>query len=134
MRRFSKALWFAGGMASVISGVLGMFLPLLPTVPFLLLAVFCFARSSPRWKEKILHHPFIGKPLREWLLYKGLRRKSKICSLLFLWTSILISVYFVDISWVRVLLPVVAIAVTLHILSFKTILEKTEHGKANEKI
>jgi uncharacterized membrane protein YbaN (DUF454 family) len=121
MQRFYKALWFSGGMSSVALGVLGMFLPLLPTVPFLLLAVFCFAKSSPRWKEKILHHPFIGKPLREWLQYKGIRRKDKICSLLFLWTSILISAYFVDIPWVRILLLVVAIAVTVHILSFKTI-------------
>ncbi|MDR3133092.1 MAG: YbaN family protein [Prevotellaceae bacterium] len=121
MRQFCKALWFSGGMGSVALGVLGMFLPLLPTVPFLLLATFCFAKSSPKWKEKILRHPFIGKPLREWLQYKGIRRKGKICSLLFLWASILTSVYFVALLWLRIVLLVVAAAVTLHILSFKTI-------------
>jgi uncharacterized membrane protein YbaN (DUF454 family) len=121
MRRFYKALWFSGGMASVALGVLGMFLPVLPTVPFLLLATFCFAKSSPKWKDKILHHPFIGKPLREWLQYKGIRKRDKFFSLLFLWTSILISVFFVAILWVRVLLLAVAAAVTVHILSFKTI-------------
>ncbi|MDR2802381.1 MAG: YbaN family protein [Prevotellaceae bacterium] len=121
MRRFYKALWFSGGMCSVALGVLGMFLPLLPTVPFLLLATFCFTKSSPKWKEKILHHPFIGKPLREWLQYKGIRKKGKIWSLAFLWASILISVYFVSIPWVRIVLLIVAVAVTLHILSFKTI-------------
>jgi uncharacterized membrane protein YbaN (DUF454 family) len=121
MRRIYKALWFSGGMCSVALGFLGMFLPLLPTVPFLLLASFCFAKSSPEWKEKILRHPFIGKPLREWLQYKGIRKKGKIYSLLFLWASILISVYFVAIPWVRVILLIVAVAVTLHILSFKTI-------------
>ncbi|MDR2359595.1 MAG: YbaN family protein [Prevotellaceae bacterium] len=121
MRRFYKALWLSGGMCSVALGVLGMFLPLLPTVPFLLLASFCFAKSSPVWQEKILHHPFIGKPLREWLQYRGIRKKGKICSLLFLWAGILISVYFVAILWVRVALLIVAVSVTLHILSFKTI-------------
>jgi uncharacterized membrane protein YbaN (DUF454 family) len=121
MRQFYKALWFSGGMCSVALGVLGMFLPVLPTVPFLLLADFCFARSSEKWKEKILHHPFIGKPLREWLQYKGIRKKDKIFSLAFLWTSILLSVYFVAIPWVRILLLAVAVAVTVHILSFKTI-------------
>jgi uncharacterized membrane protein YbaN (DUF454 family) len=121
MRRLYKAFWFSGGMCAVALGVLGMFLPLLPTVPFLLLATFCFSKSSPAWKEKILRHPFIGKPLREWLQYKGIRKKGKIFSLLFLWTGILISIYFVAILWIRVVLLIVAVAVTLHILSFKTI-------------
>jgi uncharacterized membrane protein YbaN (DUF454 family) len=121
MRRFCKALWFSGGMCAVALGVLGMFLPLLPTVPFLLLATFCFAKSSPAWKEKILHHPFIGKPLREWLQYKGIRKRAKICSLSFLWISILLSVYFVAILWVRIGLLTVAVAVTWHIWSLKTI-------------
>jgi uncharacterized membrane protein YbaN (DUF454 family) len=121
MHRFFRILWFSGGLSSVVLGTLGMFLPLLPTVPFLLLAVFCFAKSSPAWAVKILHHPFIGKPLREWLQYKGLRKKDKIFSITFLWVSILISIFFVTIFWVQILLIIIAIAVTMHLLSFKTI-------------
>jgi uncharacterized membrane protein YbaN (DUF454 family) len=121
MPRFFRILWFSGGLLSVALGTLGMFLPLLPTVPFLLLAVFCFAKSSPAWAAKILHHPFIGKPLREWLQYKGIRKKDKIFSVAFLWVSILISIFFVTALWVRILLLVVAVAVTVHLLSFKTI-------------
>jgi uncharacterized membrane protein YbaN (DUF454 family) len=121
MYRFFRILWFSGGLLSVVLGTLGMFLPLLPTVPFLLLAIFCFAKSSPAWKDKILHHPFIGKPLREWLQYKGIRKKDKIFSVSFLWISILISVFFVAVLWVRILLLVMAVAVTIHLLSFRTI-------------
>ena len=121
MLRFFRVLWFSGGLLAVALGTLGMFLPLLPTVPFLLLAVFCFAKSSPAWAAKILHHPFIGKPLREWLQYKGIRKRDKIFSITFLWVSILISVFLVAVPWVRVLLLLVAIAVTIHLLSFKTI-------------
>jgi uncharacterized membrane protein YbaN (DUF454 family) len=121
MHRFFRILWFSGGLLAVALGTLGMFLPLLPTVPFLLLAVFCFAKSSPAWAAKILHHPFIGKPLREWLQYKGIRKKDKIFSVAFLWVSILISIFFVTMLWVRILLLVVAVAVTIHLLSFKTI-------------
>jgi uncharacterized membrane protein YbaN (DUF454 family) len=121
MHRFFRILWFSGGLLSVVLGTLGMFLPLLPTVPFLLLAVFCFAKSSPAWAAKILHHPFIGKPLREWLQYKGIRKKDKIFSVSFLWVSILISIFFVTVFWVRILLIIIAIAVTMHLLSFKTI-------------
>jgi uncharacterized membrane protein YbaN (DUF454 family) len=121
MPRFFHVLWFSGGLLAVALGTLGMFLPLLPTVPFLLLAVFCFAKSSTEWAEKILHHPFIGKPLREWLQYKGIRKKDKIFSITFLWISILISAFFVDVLFVRILLLVIAIAVTIHLLSFRTI-------------
>ena len=121
MPRFFHVLWFSGGLLAVALGTLGMFLPLLPTVPFLLLAVFCFAKSSPKWKDKILHHPFIGKPLREWLQYKGIRKRDKIFSIAFLWVSILISVFLVTVPWVRVLLLAVAVAVTIHLLSFRTI-------------
>jgi uncharacterized membrane protein YbaN (DUF454 family) len=121
MPRFFRILWFSGGFLSVLLGVLGMFLPLLPTVPFLLLAVFCFARSAPAWAASILRHPFIGKPLREWLQYKGIRKKDKIFSVAFLWLSILISAIFVALLWIRLLLLIIAVAVTIHLLSFKTI-------------
>ncbi|MDR3184999.1 MAG: YbaN family protein [Prevotellaceae bacterium] len=121
MSRFFRVLWFSGGLAAVALGTLGMFLPLLPTVPFLLLAVWCFARSSPAWRHKILHHPFIGKPLREWMQYKGIRKSDKIFSIAFLWVSILVSVFLVAVLWLRLLLLAVAAAVTLHLLSFKTI-------------
>lgn len=106
---------------SVALGTAGIFLPVLPTVPFLLLATFCFAKSSPKWKEKLLHHPFIGKPLREWMEHKGIGKKQKVISIAFLWVSILISAYFVDILWVRLLLLAVAIAVTVHLLLLKTV-------------
>jgi uncharacterized membrane protein YbaN (DUF454 family) len=121
MSHFFRALWFSGGLLSVALGTLGILLPLLPTVPFLLLAVFCFAKSSPAWAAKILHHPFIGKPLREWLRYRGIRKKDTIFSIAFLWVSISVSMFFVAVLWVRLLLFVVAVAVTLHLLSFKTI-------------
>jgi uncharacterized membrane protein YbaN (DUF454 family) len=114
-------IYVLGGVLAVALGVLGMFLPLLPTVPFLLLATFCFARSAPKWKERLLHHPFIGKPLRDWLQYKGIRKQEKIFSVTFLWASILLSAYFVELLWVRIVLLIVAVAVTIHILSFRTI-------------
>ncbi|MDR0667157.1 MAG: YbaN family protein [Prevotellaceae bacterium] len=124
MHFFIRFLWISSGVLAVALGVLGMFLPVLPTVPFLLLATFCFAKSAPKWRYKLLYHPFIGKPLRDWLQYKGIRKREKIFSVAFLWISILISAYFVDLLWVRLLLLVVAVAVTIHILSFKTITDE----------
>ena len=61
-----RALWLMLGMASVTLGVIGAFLPLLPTVPFLILAAFAFSRSNRAWEEKLLNHPRYGTTLRAW--------------------------------------------------------------------
>ncbi|HYJ83095.1 MAG TPA: YbaN family protein [Allosphingosinicella sp.] len=63
MRRF---LYLGLGFASVALGAAGIFLPLLPTVPFMLLAAFFFARSSPRLEARILDHPRFGPHVRAW--------------------------------------------------------------------
>ena len=71
------ALWRAGGMLALGLGLIGVPLPLLPTTPFLLLAVFCFARSSPRLHDWLVHHPRFGPPIRNWRENGAISRKNK---------------------------------------------------------
>jgi len=66
MNSFKRALWLSAGLTSVGLGFLGAFLPLLPTTPFMLLAVFCFARSSDRLHNWLINHPQFGGPIRDW--------------------------------------------------------------------
>ncbi|WP_138466262.1 YbaN family protein [Poseidonocella sp. HB161398] len=61
-----RAIWFTFGIISLGLGMLGIPLPLLPTVPFLLLATFCFARSSPRLHNWLITHPTYGRSIRDW--------------------------------------------------------------------
>ena len=61
-----RTLFLLGGWACVSLGVLGIFLPVLPTTPFMILAAACFARSSPRFERWLLDHPRFGPTLREW--------------------------------------------------------------------
>ncbi|MEM1195685.1 MAG: YbaN family protein [Pseudomonadota bacterium] len=76
-----RRVYFAAGLLFVGLGALGAALPLLPTVPFLLLAVFCFARSNPAWEQRILDHPQWGPQVRDWRERRAISRKSKVIAI-----------------------------------------------------
>jgi uncharacterized membrane protein YbaN (DUF454 family) len=108
------------GCASVCLGVIGVFLPIMPTTPFLLLAAACFARSSPRFHAWLLGHPQLGPLLKSYLNGEGIPLKAKVLSIGSMWVSIAVSCWFVPWPWVRVLLVAVALAVTVYIARQKT--------------
>jgi uncharacterized protein len=76
-----RAAWFVTGILAMALGLLGIVLPLLPTTPFLLLAAFCFARSSPALHDWIVHHPRLGPPVRDWRNHGAISRRAKILAM-----------------------------------------------------
>jgi len=109
------------GSISLGLGVLGIFLPLLPTTPFLLLSAALFLRSSRRLYHWLMNHKYLGKHLQNYIQHKTIPRKTKIYAISLLWTTILLTAFFaVPHSWVKILLIIIASAVTFHILSFKS--------------
>ena len=104
----ARPLWLAGGLVSVGLGALGVFLPILPTVPFLLLAAFCFARSNPAWEQRLLDHPRFGAALRQWRERRAISRHAKLSALFALGFSALLG--FLTLPWPWAALPA-AIAV-----------------------
>lgn len=70
-------LWAAFGLLALGLGVIGIAVPLLPTVPFLLLAAFCFARSSERLHNWLLAHPVLGPPIEAWNRSGAIARRAK---------------------------------------------------------
>jgi len=116
-----RALLFAVGVLSTALGVLGIFLPLLPTVPLLLLAAACFARSSPRCYTWLLDHPRLGPMVSDYLDGNGIPLRAKVWAILLLWTSISLStLLLVPILPVKLTLFAVAIGVTIYLLRLPT--------------
>ncbi len=98
-----------------------MFLPVLPTTPFLLLSAFCYARSSEKMLKLILENKILGKYIYNYMNNKAIDKKSKIVALIFLWCTLSISIYFMENIYIRILLLVVGIGVSIHLLMLKTL-------------
>lgn len=110
------------GTIFVVLGVVGIFVPLLPTTPFLLLAAACYARSSPRCHKWLLNNRWFGQYIRNYLENKGCTLKVKRLALTFLWTAIGFSILFaVQSLGIRLLLVLIAIGVSVHILRLQTL-------------
>ncbi|MEM7690293.1 MAG: YbaN family protein [Pseudomonadota bacterium] len=104
-----RKLYLAAGVFFVGLGVVGAVLPLLPTVPFLLLAAFCFARSNPVWEQKLLDHPTYGPQIRDWRARGAITRKSKVIAI----ASVAAGVGF---TWITIGFPWVWISVAVLIV------------------
>ena len=116
-----RILLFGIGVLATGLGVLGIFLPLLPTVPLLLLAAACFARSSPRCYAWLLDHPRLGPMVSDYLDGNGIPLRAKIWAILLLWTSISLSTLLLaPILPVKLTLFAVAIGVTIYLLRLPT--------------
>ena len=103
-------------------GTLGIFVPILPTTPFLLLAAACYAKSSNRFYNWLLNNKWFGNYIKNYLEGKGIPSKVKILTISLLWITIIISaVFVVSILFVRIILILIAIGVTIHILSIRTL-------------
>lgn len=109
-------LLFVGWLAVVLAA-LGIFLPVLPTVPFLLLSLACFARSSEKLYSWLVNHNRLGSLVRPYLENEGLPPGVKAKAIGLIWLSIGTSVlFFVPLVWVKVMLLLIAIGVTGYIL------------------
>ena len=118
--RLKKQLLVIAGTASVVIGISGIFVPVLPTTPFLLLAATCYLRSSERFYLWLKNNRLFGAYIRDYIEGKGMALKTKIITLVLLWTGIGISIVVGTQSLVvRIILGIVAVGVTLHIILIK---------------
>lgn len=108
------------GTISLFLGAIGIFLPVLPTTPFLLLSAWCYSRSSKRLYHFLLTSKYLGPYIDDY--NKGcIRRKSRAISITILWVGIIAAIFHIDSMFMDIVLSVVLVGVTIHLYSLKTI-------------
>jgi len=113
-----RALLIAAGGICVVLGVIGIFVPLLPTTPFMLLAAACFARSSRRFHGWLLANPTVGPLIREWEQHRSIPRRTKFTAITLMSLTMAASiVFFVEPLWLQLLLAACAVGLGIWMAS-----------------
>lgn len=116
MNRLYRALLIAVGTVSVVLGVLGILLPVVPTTPFLLLAAWCYARSSERFYRWLLSNRWFGGYIRNFREGRGMPLRQKVITLSVLWLTVGFAVGFVlSAHWARAAVLLIALSVTVYL-------------------
>ena len=117
-----RILLVIAGTVCVGLGIVGIFVPVLPTTPFLLLAAACYARGSQRFYGWLLNNKWFGSYIRNYLERKGITLRAKVITVTLLWITIGVSVAFaVETLALKLILVIIAIGVSIHILSLRTL-------------
>ncbi len=118
-------------------GIVGILVPVLPTTPFLLLAAFCFMKSSKRMHAALMNHRILGRYIGNYMTYRAIPAKTKYGLIAFLWLTLIISMLLIRSLPLRILWTAVGIGVSIHLLCLKTLKNKDdchrEEKNMNEK-
>lgn len=126
-----RLLLLAAGWSALLLGMLGVILPLLPTAPFLVVALLCFARSDRAMLERLFRMPLVGRYLRDWQEGRGVSRGLRWTAIAALWITVLwtMAVFAKTLFWKAVLL-LLAIVSTLHLLLLPAARGKTARKRS----
>ena len=123
--RVKRGFYFIFGTVFLLLGGVGVFLPILPTTPLLLLSAACYYKSSNRMHYWLLTNRWFGRYLRNYTEGKGISLKAKLFTTSLLWVLIIYSIFFVvNILLIQLVLVSIAIGVTIHLIKLPTLQEK----------
>lgn len=122
-QKIVRASLFIAGTFLLALGAIGIFLPILPTTPFLLLSAACYLRSSERMHKWLLNNRWFGKYIRNYQEGKGIPLKTKIFAMTVLWVAILYSAFIAldEILIAQIALLTIALGVSVHLVRLPTL-------------
>ena len=121
MNHFKRIVLRSLGFLFVILGIMGIFLPIMPAIPFFIIASICFSKSSEKFHNLLLNNKWIGPHIKRYHENNGIKLKAKIIFIIFQWASILgTSILLVHDLFGRILMIAIATGTTVYILSLKT--------------
>jgi hypothetical protein len=132
MKKVKRIILLTAGVLALSAGIIGIFLPVLPTTPFLLLSSWCFLNSSEKLYRWLMTHPVLGYPIFLYQKKRAVPRKTKISALVLLWLGIGISLFLIENRRIESLLFIILAGVTIHLLRLKTLNEPHNESFAEE--
>src|SRR5688572_16373006 len=127
--RFVRPLLIAAGVVLVAVGAVGIFVPLLPTTIFLLLAAACFGKSSPGAYRWLTTNRWFGPILRDYHEDRGATLRTKMMSIVTLWLGLALAIWLIGNPWVDLALVVVGAAVSAHLVRLRTVRRGTKPAR-----
>lgn len=125
-----KIIYTVIGTISLLLGIIGIFLPLLPTTPFLLLAAALYFRSSPRLYHWLIRQKHLGTYIRNFREYKAIPLHAKIISVSLIWITLsYCALWVAPYLWAKMLFLTIATGTTWHILSYQTLRRQTNRNR-----
>lgn len=122
--KVKKYFYLVLGFLFLGLGIIGIFLPVMPTTIFIILATGCFMQSSEKYYKWIINNKYFGRIVYNYRTFKGIEAKTRTKSLVFLWLTLIISLFLVKILWVQILLICVGIGVTIHLYALHTLTDE----------
>ncbi|HJN06745.1 MAG TPA: DUF454 family protein [Bacteroidales bacterium] len=119
-----KPVWNILGSVFVGVGIIGIIVPLLPTTPFLLLAGLCFNQGSEKMRNWFKNNKLVGSYISNYYEKKGVSVRSKIIAIIILWITIGISIHFIPNIYIRIILAMILVGVTIYLISLPTLKDK----------
>lgn len=127
MTGFNRFIWIFFGSLSLIIGLIGIVIPILPTTPLVILAGFCFGKSSPKLHHWLLTNPYFGRYLLDYQKGNGVPFRIKWMAVLIVWISVGFTLIIIPLVLVKILMILVAIFVTIFIFTSSLLKPKKPH-------
>lgn len=125
MWKFKRLCWLLGGCVSLTTGLIGIIVPILPTTPLVILAAFCFSKSSPVLHNWLVTNKYFGRYIADYQRGKGVPTRIKAFAVLIVWTSVLVTLSVIPLFVVKVMMLVIAVLVTIFIFTSPLLKKKT---------